>query len=228
MTTTAKNVLRRPVLTDTSNVPRDVGNLADDIDGRLITYCTEATPSDTRPTGTARYEGAVVYCTDTDAIGIWDGTTWRMWDNAPQLYTPVVSSSGSAISQGSFFGRYFRRGKMVHSTMRWVTASLGGSVDTAFTLPPVGNANITNMPLLRGEAHIVVSGQPGWFFGGVRISSSTQFQCYFPNSQGDNRTNVLRNTDGSGGAGAGIPAISANYTLVSGTEVTAAFEYELA
>ncbi len=223
MATTTKQALPYPLGTAAPFVHLDLKSLAEAIDGRLITVCT----SSTRPSGAAAFASAWIFETDTLAYGVHDGTTWRMWDTVGQTYTPVVSSSGSAISQGTQFGRYFRRGRHVSVTTRWATSTQGGSLDTTFTLPGIGNANITLMPLLRGVAHLAVSGVSGYWGGAVRLASTSTFQVYMPNSQTDVRQSVLRNTDGGGGAGAGVPAIGGTYTLVSGGEVTTDFDYEL-
>lgn len=227
---TTKQAIPYPTGSDLPYVHLDIQAALNAIDGRLVTYCTEATPGDTRPTGAARYDGAVIYCTDTKAWGLWDGSAsaWRMFDTQAQTYTPVVSASSGTISQGTFFARYFRMGKRVQVAIRWLTSTNGGTVDTAFTLPPLGNANITNMPLLRGVANHVISGVAGYWDGVVRLSSATQFQVYMPNSQTDGRMSILRNADVGNGAGSGAPAFPATYTLVSGSEMTCNFDYELA
>lgn len=225
MAGTTKQNLPFPLGPATPFVHLDLKSLAEAIDGRLVTYCTES--PDTRPTGSARYLGAWICCTDTFAYGFWDGSAWRMVDTQAQLWTPVVSSTGAPISQGTFFGRYFRGGKRVQASMRWVTGSLGGALDTAFTLPPAGTPNVTNMPLLRGVANLSIPGVVGYFLGGVRLSSATQFQIYMPGNETDNKTRVLSNTDAGNGAGAGVPAVPGTYTLVSPAEVTADFDYEL-
>ena len=71
MATTPKSALRYPALSDTANVPRDVGNLASDLDGRVITVCTSAT----RPASPAT--GQFVYETDTGFTNIYSGSRWR-------------------------------------------------------------------------------------------------------------------------------------------------------
>ena len=94
------------------------------IDGKLILTCTSAT----RPTGTARFAGRLIFESDTRAHGLWDGTTWRMWDTAPQAFTPTWGSSGTApsIGNGSILGEYVRAGGVVH----WRVTITPGSTTT--------------------------------------------------------------------------------------------------
>lgn len=91
MATTPKSLLRYPVLSDTANGPRDFGNLAADIDGRIITVCTSAT----RPASPGT--GQMVYETDTKATNIYNGARWsRVNDtevgNNVMAGTPTLAS----------------------------------------------------------------------------------------------------------------------------------------
>lgn len=71
MPTTTKSAIRYPVLSDTANVPRDIGNAAADIDGRIVTTCT----SGTRPASPG--SGQIIYETDTGFTNIYSGSRWR-------------------------------------------------------------------------------------------------------------------------------------------------------
>lgn len=76
--------------------------------------CTNAT----RPAGTTVVEGQTIYETDTDSVFAYDGTTWNlMWKlGAWTTYSPVWSSSGTAVSlgNGTLLGKYIQYGKTVH------------------------------------------------------------------------------------------------------------------
>lgn len=70
------------------------------IDGKLILTCTSAT----RPTGTARFAGRLIFETDTKAFGWWDGTRWVLWDSAWRPWTPAWPNVtlGNGVSTGAW------------------------------------------------------------------------------------------------------------------------------
>lgn len=71
MPTTTKSAIRYPVLSDTANVPRDIGYATADIDGRIVTSCTSAT----RPASPGA--GQPIYETDTGFTLVYSGSRWR-------------------------------------------------------------------------------------------------------------------------------------------------------
>ena len=70
------------------------------IDGKLILTCTSAT----RPTGTARFAGRLIFESDTKAFGWWDGTRWVLWDSAWRPWTPAWPNVtlGNGVSTGAW------------------------------------------------------------------------------------------------------------------------------
>ena len=70
------------------------------IDGKLVLTCT----STTRPTGTARFTGRLIFETDTKAWGWWDGTRWVLWDSAWRPWTPAWPNVtlGNGVSTGAW------------------------------------------------------------------------------------------------------------------------------
>ena len=70
------------------------------IDGKLVLTCTSAT----RPTGTARFTGRLIFETDTKAWGWWDGTRWVLWDSAWRPWTPAWPNVtlGNGVSTGAW------------------------------------------------------------------------------------------------------------------------------
>ena len=138
MANTAKNALPYPLGTVQPFVHLDIKSLAEAIDGRLLTVCTEATPSDTRPTGAARYLGAFVYCTDTKAYGMWDGSTWRMEDTSWVETVPTFSTSGSTaiMAPANRRCRAMRRGAEVTASMsfKWTALGTGEGLGDGFYL----------------------------------------------------------------------------------------------
>lgn len=85
--TTTKQTFPYPTGTDAPFVHLDVKALADALDGRVVTYCT----SGTRPTGSARFNGAVIFETDTLRYRWWDGSVWQAL--APINKTVVVGAT---------------------------------------------------------------------------------------------------------------------------------------
>ena len=70
------------------------------LDGKLILTCTSAT----RPTGTARFAGRLIFESDTKAFGWWDGTRWVLWDSAWRPWTPAWPNVtlGNGVSTGAW------------------------------------------------------------------------------------------------------------------------------
>ena len=70
------------------------------IDGKLTLTCTSAT----RPTGTARFAGRLIFESDTKAFGWWDGTRWVLWDSAWRPWTPAWPNVtlGNGVSTGAW------------------------------------------------------------------------------------------------------------------------------
>lgn len=144
MPTTPKSGIRTPVLTDTANVPRDIGYVGSDIDGRLVTVCTSAT----RPTGGAAFPGAVIYETDTKKTLTYDGTTWLkpvrvlyagtetaiLGTNPPagtEIIERVFTASGTVAGGGGGFGVTFPA-----AFANGITALIATTVDGAAILDP--------------------------------------------------------------------------------------------
>lgn len=100
------------------------------IDGKLILTCTSAT----RPTGTARFAGRLIFETDTKAFGWWDGTRWVLWDSAWRPWTPAWPNVtlGNGVSTGAW--RYV--GDQIEfwaKLVRGTTTSFGAA--SGMTLP---------------------------------------------------------------------------------------------
>lgn len=67
------------------------------IDGKLVLTCTSAT----RPTGTARFTGRLIFETDTKIWRTWDGTCWAWTSGAQEIRTldlPQVTGTVSAYA----------------------------------------------------------------------------------------------------------------------------------
>jgi hypothetical protein len=94
MPTTTRAGLRYPLLTDTPDVPRDIGNIAADADGTFAMY-TQGTLA-SRPTSTSGSPGKagrIYYGTDTLHLYYDFGTGWS-----------DIGPSSSAIADGSITG----------------------------------------------------------------------------------------------------------------------------
>ena len=126
MANTTKQVLPYPLGAVAPFVHLDIKALAEAIDGRLITYCTES--PDTRPTGAARFVGAFIGCTDTKAYGMWDGSVWRMFDTVPVQSTPTFSTTGSApvMLAGNRKSYTMRKGAEITTRQTFKWSVLGG------------------------------------------------------------------------------------------------------
>jgi hypothetical protein len=101
MATTARRALRKPVLTDNPDVPRDIGNLADDIDAMMAALITGTTAN--RATYTAGppgpKDGDIYWVTDDLTMGAF-GTPYK-WDSANsawRIFGPASPAPQSAIN----------------------------------------------------------------------------------------------------------------------------------
>ena len=95
----ALDALPAPHGSDVARVTAFTGMLAA-IDGKLILTCTSAT----RPTGTARFSGRLLFESDTKAFGWWDGTRCVLWDSAWRPWTPAWPNVtlGNGVSTGAW------------------------------------------------------------------------------------------------------------------------------
>lgn len=91
---TTRASLRYPVLSDTADVPRDVGNLANDTDGQLLVWSSTTTAL--RPA--SALNGRIHYATDGDRLSYDQGATWRqiMTVTADGKMTSDVAVNASA------------------------------------------------------------------------------------------------------------------------------------
>ena len=119
MTVSAKSGLRSPVLSDTANVPRDIGNLVSDLDGRVTTICTAAT----RPTTTGLFAGHHIYETDTNLVYVYDGSGWQPVPVGKTHYNVIIESV-SMSGGGSLFSLAIPAQKVAHR----VAFSIGGTI----------------------------------------------------------------------------------------------------
>lgn len=126
-----------PAPTAPNNVPADLQALATWSDERPGIAPMSAA-SRAALAGAQRWEGRVVFETDTDRLVIWDGTTWRMVpaettaDGAWQTWTPTAT--GASIDSAT--GRWRIMGKTCQARGRLVgVSSLPGASGVGASLP---------------------------------------------------------------------------------------------
>lgn len=108
-TNTARAGLRKPAVGDNIDVTLDLNNNWDKVDANLGAFqCT----SGTRPTGSDRFTGQIIYESDTTRQFMWNGTEWMyMTESVWTHHTPTYT--GFTLGNGSHFGKYQRLGKTV-------------------------------------------------------------------------------------------------------------------
>lgn len=154
MATTTRRALRYPVLADSPDIPRDISNLANDIDAVMAALATGTLAA--RPTS-GQKDGDIYWATNDTTMGPngtpykWDAANgqWRLW--APPV-DPVAATAGSRTlgtgAQQAAAGNDSRFGSGGPPT-----GAAGG--DLAGTYP---NPTIATLP----SARVI-----GWNTGGV-------------------------------------------------------------
>lgn len=108
-------------------------------ESRFLAVCTSATrPASPSP-------GALIYETDTKAVGIWSGVGWSMWDTTDQTYTPtwtVDAGTAPSLGNGTLTGAYRRAGasttvqiKLTSGTTTTYSDSAGNNRKYLFSVP---------------------------------------------------------------------------------------------
>lgn len=100
--TTTKQQGPYPTGPDAPYVHLDLKALAEWADGRLVTYCTEAT----KPTGVNRYVGAQIAVTDSVSAQFWDGTAWRFLPLSNGRFLQAGSAVVTTNAAGGFSVTY--------------------------------------------------------------------------------------------------------------------------
>lgn len=150
------------------------------IDGKLVLTCTSAT----RPTGTARFTGRLIFETDTKAWGWWNGSTWVMHDTEWQTYTPSWTASGTApsIGNGSITGKYLRSGRecSVHIALIAGSTTTFGS-GQYFLSSPFAHGGVHSLIPTLGTAFCWNQGS--WYMTGVvNVQTATTVSVFLPTS----------------------------------------------
>ncbi len=175
-----------------------------------ITTCT-ASP-DTRPTGTERYEGKVVWETDTNKLMVWNGTEWReIFDvDGWTTYAPAIGGTGFAIGNGTLAGLY-----RLHPDKRyeWFASVVFGGTSTY----GAGPLTITNPATLTATNLLgALAGASAGIFNDT--SASADYPCKLAYSSTTTSKVVVHRYDPTLGA--------ANYVTLVG--VTSAIPVTLA
>ncbi len=171
-TSTARAGLRKPATSDNVDVVLDLNNNLDKIDDNLGTFqCT----SGTRPTGSNRFVGQLIFETDTTRTLRWDGTTW--WIIAQDIWTHTTPSwTGLTLGNGSHFGKYLQLGKTVWFMGRVIfgtTSAMGAAI--TLTLPVTPTTGLFEGQNVGTFSCIDASGGSGSHRGGFcQLDSTTE------------------------------------------------------
>ena len=210
-----KDNLPAPQLGDIANGPAHLTALRDAVDGKLAYYCTES--PDTRPTGTARYTGRLIYCTDTKAYGWWDGSVWRMFDTQIRTYTTTWTctvANGALGTGGAIISRYQRRGGLCLVDIELTVGSSGfsgGAGAWQFTAPM--NMAGGGQQHLSCKAWAPNAGGSGNYVGFAYLDSGAALiRPFLPQSSTVHTPAQAMNADASGAVGTGVPVAAGQYT----------------
>lgn len=122
---------------------------ASDVNSYLMNQAVVTATSTTRPSSPP--EGMVVYETDTDALVVYDGSTWvrlaAVASAAVQTWTPAVTQSGS-VTVTVTEARYVRTGAVVEAWCQLaVTGSGSAGSSVTVTLPVTASGHTAGTPL---------------------------------------------------------------------------------
>jgi hypothetical protein len=170
--------------------------------------------SNLRPAGGAA--GIEIFQMDDKANGLWDGSTWQIFDTVWQTYTPSWTSTNTnpSIGSGQLTGRYKRDGDRMHLKI-WVmfaaspTPTSGGTGNWIFSIPPGYTAATQEED---GFVKMYCAGPVGFVGQAVLGVNGNTIAVYAPQSRTDGGMAWIRNADASGAAGTGVPLIAAAYT----------------
>jgi hypothetical protein len=186
--------------------------------------------STTRPT-TGLFDGMRIYETDTKAFGFYDATNsvWHMWDQVTQTFTPTFTtvSGGPTVGNGTITGSYRRMGRScwIKVTFTMGSTSNGGVGNCTFGVPSAIAARNDTEQWIPMKMYTNGNAQ-NWictaWFNNVTISP------YAPASQTNVSILPMRSCDASAAGGTGVPLVSGNYTLTTGSNLVIEGVYELA
>lgn len=98
MATTTRLSLRYPTLSDTADVPRDIGNLASDIDKAAIFSKGTLANRPTSTVGSPGIDGRYYLATDTSQLFLDTGTSWVEVSIGAGAIVQVVEGSTSSLT----------------------------------------------------------------------------------------------------------------------------------
>lgn len=186
--------------------------------------------SGTRPTGAVLYDGLPIFQTDDKASATWDvaNTAWHVWDSVNQTFTPTFVTVGGtpAIGNGVLVGFYRRMGKLcwLRIYFQMGSTSNGGTGGIQFVIPAAIAAASAQEQWVAAKLYTNGNSQ-NWI--AAAWLSGTSALPYAPATQTNTSILQVASANASGTLGTGVPTVSGQYTLNSGSNMTIEGVYEM-